>query len=126
MKISTEQRHRVLRLLGWLMVAGVVVLSLVRLPATPLAVEGGDKWLHLGTYFWLAYWFFHTHPKRPWGIVLGFVILGSVLEWLQSLTGYRYLEIMDWLMNVTGVLLAWVVFFGLGWRIKFLSRQQTS
>ncbi|WP_223786964.1 VanZ family protein [Marinicella meishanensis] len=120
MKGWTEHRHFWLRFIGWLMVAGVVVLSLIRLPATPLAVSGGDKLLHLGTYAILTYWFLHTHPARPLAIVLGFMGLGTALEGLQTLTGYRYLEVMDWLMNVTGVVLAWLVFYGLRWRIKYL------
>jgi VanZ family protein len=124
--LGIEHRTKLLRATGWLMVLGVVVLSLIRLPATPLAVEGGDKLLHLGTYFLLAYWFFHTHPKRTGRILLGFLLLGTALEWLQTLTGYRYLELMDWLMNVAGVWVAWVVYFGFGWRIKLLCCQQTS
>jgi len=125
--MSWWSEHRVIALqaMGWGMVAGVVLLSLVRLPATQLAVAGGDKLLHLCTYLLLTYWFFHTHPKRPKSIILGFVGLGTALEWLQSFTAYRYLEMMDWLMNLSGVLLAWLVFFVFRWQIKFLCCRPT-
>ncbi len=111
-----------LRSLGWLMVAGVVVLSLVRLPATPTAFSGSDKLLHLGTYFFLSLWFFHVYHNKKWQTIAGFVLLGTMLEWLQSLTSYRYMEWLDWAMNLAGVALAWLVFFVMKLRLKALLR----
>ena len=118
--MNTANKLRLTRSLGWLMVAAVVMLSLVRLPETNIQVQGGDKLLHLCTYWVLSYWFFHVYPNKTWHIIIGFVLLGTVLEFLQSLTPYRYLEWLDWVMNVTGVLLGWVTFHLLKIQINFI------
>jgi VanZ family protein len=109
-----------LRLIGWLMVLAVIVMSLIQLPATELPVANSDKWLHLLTYGWLSYWFFHTYTKQKVFIVIGFVLLGLGLETLQQFTPYRHFEWLDMLMNSTGVLVAFAVFWGLKIRIKWL------
>lgn len=116
--LNTVQKSQVFRALGWLMVGAVVVLSLIRLPATPTALTGSDKLLHLLTYGFLSFWFFHTHNNKMWQVIAGFVLLGSVLEWLQSLTTYRFFEWWDWGMNLAGVMLAWVAFYRLKIKVK--------
>ncbi len=113
-------RSGILRAIGWLMVVGVIVLSLIQLPATPEAIPGSDKLLHLVSYFLLSFWFFHTYFKHKITIISGFMLLGFCLEILQSLTPYRFLEWLDMLMNATGVLLACVVFWQLKIRVKWL------
>jgi len=120
-KASTLSRHSgLLRSIGWLMVMGVTTLSLIQLPPTPNAIAGSDKLLHLTTYFLLSYWFFHTYYRHKPIIISGFLLLGWLLEILQSLTPYRFLEWLDMLMNATGVLLAYVIFWCLKIRLKWL------
>ena len=43
-------------------------------------------------------------------IVIAMVLYGALIEVLQSLSGWRYGELGDWVADVVGVLLAWVVF----------------
>ena len=105
--------------LGWLMLAGLVVLSLVPLPAAPGNLPGSDKWMHLLTYGWLTLWFLHLYPNRPLVVLPGLIGLGLLIEGLQSFSPHRSMELADALMNATGVLLAWVGFARLGWRMKF-------
>lgn len=109
-----------LRLLGWLMVVAVIVMSLIQLPATALPAANSDKWLHLITYGWLSYWFFHTYTQQKLTVVVGFVLLGLGLETVQILSPYRFFEWLDMLMNTCGVMLAYVIFWTLRWRIKWL------
>ena len=100
------------------MVAGLVVMSLIKLPQTPVQIDGGDKLLHLGSYFFLSYWFHHAYHRYPWQVSMGFLCLGLTLEWMQSLTTYRHVEWMDGLMNLSGVMLAWLLYQVVGIRIK--------
>lgn len=113
-------KNKGLRLLGWLMVLTLITLSLVRLPGVSSPIPSSDKLLHFISYFILTYWFFHTHPRSTKLIIIGFVLLGGLLEFLQSLTGYRFMEWLDLIMNIAGVIFAYMLYFMLGCQLKFL------
>ena len=104
---------------GWLMLVALVVMSLIPLPAAPGDIPHSDKWLHLLTYAWLGYWFLHLYPGNTAMVLIGLMALGVMLEGMQSLSPHRSTELADALMNATGVLLAWLGFGWLGWRLKF-------
>jgi VanZ family protein len=97
--------YRLWASIGWLMLLGVAVLSLVSISA-PIRFDQGDKLTHLLAYAALMYWWGMVHPHRrlPWAIVLA--LLGVALEWAQSLTPARIMEWPDGLANMAGVLLA--------------------
>ncbi len=115
-----NHKQKWLRLIGWLMVLALIILSLVKPPPTNTNIPNSDKWLHLISYFTLSYWFFHTYDNHKTPVTAGFLFLGVTLEWLQSLTPHRYFEWLDMLMNVAGVLLGLLVFQLLKLRIKAL------
>jgi hypothetical protein len=103
--------YRYLRLwqgLGIALIAAVVLGSLVNIAPT-LPLEGGDKLHHLVAYGALMYWWGMTQPLRRWRWALALVMLGSVLEFAQSLTGTRFMEWQDALANACGVGLALLV-----------------
>lgn len=106
-------------MIGWLMVVTVWLLSLMPLSVPMDSVQGGDKLGHLLAYFSMTFWFLHLAYNR-WLVVSLFIIMGLVIEILQSLTGYRYFEWMDLLANTVGVLIACAVFLLTGLRLKFL------
>lgn len=120
---DSHQTHKIfwLRLLGWIMVAMLIVMSLISLPNTDIPIPNSDKWLHLITYFAVSYWFFHVYVKKTMYTVIGFTLLGVALELLQSLTPFRFFEWLDMVMNITGVLLAWVIFGLLKFRISYIA-----
>lgn len=99
-------RRLVLMVIGWLMVVIVIALSLLPVPASLPDVPQGDKYGHLMAYFSLMFWFAQLYGDRRQRLLFAvfFILLGGVLEWLQSLTGYRQLDIMDFIMNTLGVL----------------------
>ena len=89
--------------LGYAMLAVVAFYSLIPISAE---LPGTDKTLHFITYFLLSA-FFTTLvqlPRSLWLVAAGLVLFGVLMEILQGLTGYRYLEIMDMLANGLGVL----------------------
>jgi len=96
--------YRYWAIAGWLMLAAIVVLSLVRLDQ-PLEFRHTDKAEHLLAYGTLMYWWGMVQPgRRPrWAFALP--ILGLVLEWGQSFLPYRHMDWSDALANTVGVAL---------------------
>jgi len=94
-------------LLGWGMVAAVVVLSLI-----PLDLDLGnnrDKLAHLAAYGGLSFWFgiLIDGRGRELRIAVAFALMGVALEFLQALTPYRTFEVADMIANATGAALGW-------------------
>jgi VanZ family protein len=80
----------------------VTVLSLV--PAVP-NVGGSDKLGHFLSYAFLSIAFSLIICKRKslWWVLLGLILFGILMEYLQSLTEYRYADPEDALANSLGV-----------------------
>ena len=80
----------------------VTVLSLV--PAVP-NVGGSDKLGHFLSYAFLSIAFSLIIRKRKslWWVLLGLILFGILMEYLQSLTEYRYADPRDALANSLGV-----------------------
>ncbi|HLF10279.1 MAG TPA: VanZ family protein [Gammaproteobacteria bacterium] len=103
--------------LGWLLVIGVCVGSLV--PGDMLrTVSIGDKVLHAGSYFLLMVWFAGLYSRRRhvWiaVILLG---LGIVLDAAQGGTATRTFDLRDIFAGGLGILFGLVLSFWLleGW-----------
>lgn len=92
--------------LGWLIVLGVIYLSLTAKPPIYIPVRFGDKVGHLVAYAVLMGWFVQLFQKRALLLVhaLLLVALGVGLEFLQGYSG-RHFEYGDMLANSCGVLL---------------------
>lgn len=92
------------RLLGWLLVAVVVYLSLTSsLPDVKLGIQNQDKFEHFAAYALLAWWFSQIYPVRLHGFLgLFLVTLGISLEFLQDLVG-RDFEYGDMLADMLGI-----------------------
>ncbi len=99
--------RRIWLLLGWGMVAAIVVLSLI-----PVEVDlsgGRDKLAHFAAYGGLSFWFGMIFGGRglQLGIAVAFAAMGVALEFLQGLTDYRSFEIADMVANAVGAGLGW-------------------
>lgn len=95
--------------LGWLLIATVVYLSLAS-TGLPKLVPQGDKAQHFLAYLVLTLWFsqLYRSPVRTL-FALGFVALGVSLEFLQGLTVYRTFSTADMAANATGALVGWLL-----------------
>jgi len=94
--------------IGWNLVIAVIILSLI--PPPPIMhVDYTDKIGHLIAYFVLMGWFAQIYhaPRQRIQFVIGFLLLGAVLEILQGFGGVRYAEWADMVANSVGVVLAW-------------------
>lgn len=106
MKLSRNK----LVLMGWLMVFAVIVLSLVPISGAMPEVKNGDKIGHFIAYFSLMVWFSWLYPK-PWVrnlYAIAFIVLGGMMEVLQSMTAYRMGDIEDFHVNTIGVIVGFV------------------
>src|SRR5712692_9282940 len=99
--------RRIWLLLGWGMVAAVVVLSLI--PVEVDLGEGRDKLAHFLAYGSLSFWFGMIFGGRglQLGIAAAFAAMGVALEFLQGLTDYRSFEVADMVANAVGAGLGW-------------------
>jgi VanZ family protein len=90
--------------LGWLLVAGVVVGSLV--PSRMLhALTISDKLMHAGSYFLLMVWFAGLYSRRRhFAVALVLLGLGIGLDLLQGMTKTRTFDPADIAANATGIL----------------------
>jgi VanZ family protein len=73
-------------------------------PAVP-NVGGSDKLGHFLSYAFLSIAFSLIICKRKslWWVLLGLILFGILMEYLQSLTEYRYADPEDALANSLGV-----------------------
>ena len=98
--------------LGCVMVALVVYLSLTSSPVdTGLSFPYQDKVFHAFAYFVLMTWFaqiYHGRFQRNL-IAVMLVIMGVMLEYLQSFDPNRFYEYADMFANSTGVVLGLLV-----------------
>ncbi len=98
-------------LLGWAMVAGVIILSLVPVPDMGVDLPS-DKLLHLLAYGCMMGWFVQLfHGSERIYYALGFILLGFAMELLQGVTSYRMFEWWDAVANGSGVVLAYLFGF---------------
>ncbi|HEY6241813.1 MAG TPA: VanZ family protein [Burkholderiales bacterium] len=101
----SQSHRRIWLLLGWGMVATVVVLSLI--PVEVDLGEGRDKVAHFVAYGSLSFWFgmLIEGRGRQFLAALGFAAMGVALEFLQGLTDYRTFEVADMVANAIGAAL---------------------
>ena len=91
--------------LGWLLVTGVIVGSLLPGPALP-NVSMNDKVEHVGAYCLLMVWFAGLYPRRLYLLIAaGLLGLGIGLDLLQGLTQTRSLEFLDIVADFAGIMI---------------------
>jgi VanZ family protein len=96
--------------IGWLLVATVIVLSLVKLGTQPPRAHS-DKVGHVLAYATLMFWFaqIYSRERTKLFIAIGLVLMGIALEIAQEYTGYRTFDYADIAANSFGVVIGWVI-----------------
>src|SRR3569832_69242 len=97
------------RMIAWLAIGIVVILSLIPQPLE-IPVTEGDKWGHAAAYAALMMWFVQlyerpAHARLGWGLLA----LGICLDCSQGLTPYRMFDYYDLLADCVGVLIGWLL-----------------
>ena len=109
--------------LGWLLVVGVVVGSLLPGSAMPGAID--DKLLHAGAYAILMLWFSGLYrPGLYAAIAAALLALGTALDMLQGLTRTRSFDWEDIAANFAGIVVGCTLAFALvgGWCLRIERR----
>lgn len=112
-KAGTELKfHNLWLATGYALVLLVVFLSLTSVPVDlEMSFPYQDKVAHGFAYFTLMVWFSQIYHRKIRLILIAllFVVMGVVLEYLQSFDPSRYAEYGDMLANATGVVLGFIV-----------------
>jgi VanZ family protein len=109
---SKLERFELWLVLGWLLVATIIVLTLIAPPERIPQIEFEDKIAHVAAYGMLMLWFAQLYLERRarFSFAAAFIAMGIVLEFGQGALGYRSFEYADMVANgfgvVTGALLA--------------------
>lgn len=118
--LGPARSRRIWIMLGWILVIGVIYLSLTPNPQ-PTPVRFGDKIGHFVAYAALMAWW-HQIDRNAYRLALLFVLMGLALEILQSFTGFRQADIFDLAANTVGVGIGWMVArFAFGWSARRLA-----
>jgi hypothetical protein len=98
-------------LIGWLLVALVITLSLISPPSDLPGFPGVDKLAHLAAYGVLALWFGFIYLPGPRYVrlSLGLILMGGTLEVIQGISGHRSMDYYDMLANASGVATGWLL-----------------
>ena len=102
--------RKYLVLIGWLLVITVIILSLIPINAAMPDIKNSDKLGHFIAYFSIMIWFAWLYQK-PWVrniYAIFFIFMGGLLEFFQSLTSYRSLDVDDFHMNTIGVIVGFI------------------
>ncbi len=95
-------------LLVWLFVVWVGYQSLTPSPIQTPGLPYGDKLGHFSAYFLMMAGFAQLYQRASHRMPLVLLVLyGIAMEFLQSMTGYRYFEYADMAANTLGALVAW-------------------
>ena len=97
--------------IGLAMVAMVFVLSIISVPPEIKSFMVQDKIMHMVAYAALMGWFaqIFRHDLTRLVLVLGFIVMGVGIEFLQGMTATRHFEVIDMVANTSGVVLAWAL-----------------
>lgn len=99
---------RVWMSLGWILVIGVCVGSLLPAPIVEPIIDN-DKLAHAGTYWLLMVWFSGMFARRHhWVIAVLLFGLGFGLDAAQAETETRSFDMLDVAADAGGILLGWI------------------
>ncbi len=95
--------------IGYALMAFIIYMSLTSEPVEiDLDFPYMDKFFHALAYFSLMGWFaqmFHAQAQRT-AFAVAFVMMGVILEYMQSFDPARYYEVDDMIANTLGVAIA--------------------
>jgi hypothetical protein len=112
--VSADSQARALRqawrVVGWIGVTALIVLSLVPEAPTFTDLRQEDKVGHVLAYAALMLWFAQvelTRRSRAF-TALGLLALGIALEFVQGWTGERSFSVADMVADAAGTALGWL------------------
>ena len=97
----------VYRIVFWLLLVAVLILSLVSVCDTKQLFVGQDKFFHMLAYSGLYALLIQAYQNKfsLWLLAACLLTFGLLVEVLQYFSGYREAEIWDFVANTLGVLM---------------------
>jgi VanZ family protein len=100
------------RLIAYLIVLTIIVLSLIPDPEKITPFHASDKIMHALVYAFAMLWFgFCFKGKKLFTSAAVLVLLGIVLEIIQGQTGYRTMDFYDGVADCVGVFIGLMLSF---------------
>ncbi len=103
---------RVVRQLFWL--ACLVVTTLMLLPSHFLPTETPfslwDKFLHATAFAVLCLIGSWAYLNRSYSLLLGLLVFGGAIEIAQFATGWRHMDLWDFVANTVGIIIGRIFF----------------
>ncbi|MCW8930182.1 MAG: VanZ family protein [Gammaproteobacteria bacterium] len=99
-------------ILGILYIGFILAGSLLREPdISIMSFEYKDKVIHFTAYFILVAWFVQLYKKTSSRIIIlvGAILLGVTIEYLQGMTAYRSFDYFDGIANSIGAICAFLL-----------------
>lgn len=108
---APQHFSRLWLLLGALLVAVVIYVSVLPVPEVAMGVMSHDKLIHLSVYLLLMSWFaqIYRHDLTRLLLAVALVVMGIGIEFWQGTTPSRLFDPFDMLANTCGVILAWAL-----------------
>jgi VanZ family protein len=112
--------------IGWFLIALIWYLSLTPDPMPDMGMDNSDKLGHFLAYGVLMGWFaqIYFNLRIRIGLVVAFIIMGILIEYVQGMTDYRSFQYADMLADSLGVLLAFILTHGPLSRVLFAIEKQ--
>ena len=97
--------------LGFIYIGIILTGSLMRVPDVNIHFSYMDKIMHFLMYFILVGWFVQLYHKPVSRLLtlLGAILLGLLIEYLQGMTAYRSFDYVDEIVNSIGALCAFLL-----------------
>lgn len=110
MSEHTLQRRALWLVIGCVLIAAVIWLSLTPEPISIPVIKVSDKLEHAFAYAVLMGWFgqLYQRPMMRLGYAFSFALMGAVLEFAQGMSGERVFQVSDMVANTVGILVAWI------------------
>jgi VanZ family protein len=119
MKSRIEQLQGLMPYVFVAMLLIVTWLMLVELGPARNGWPYWDKVQHMAVFAMLSALGFIAHAQAKTKVIIGLMVYGALIEWLQSLlTITRKASVGDWVADVAGILLLSVCFFAVKQRIS--------
>lgn len=120
MPISTHRLRRVLAMLGWLLLAGLIFATLAPIEWRPRLVSIGPDTERFAAYCLFAFCITLAYPRWRWPILVAGLLFILSLEAGQYITASRHGRLMDALVKGAGFLCG----FGLAAALERLAHRR--
>ncbi len=105
-----RQLITIVRICFWGAIGVVLFFSLLPAEHLPsIAFDIWDKTQHALGFVTLGVLGVWAYKQAPKPVLLGLIVYGAVIELLQSLTGWRNGDWLDWLADTIGVAMAYLL-----------------